>query len=238
VRDSVPEGHLAHFVRDMAMEEPDLSAPYAAWGEERGFPPYRPAMMTALPPYGTCRGVHSSRRLEKACGERVDFMAVTGMSKPDPACIREFRRRHRVALQGLFVQVLRVGREAGPARPGHVSLDGDEGEREPARGDELRADAGDGAEAAGGGGGVVAGSGGGGRPGGTGPDAGGGGGAPGGSTRGRRRRTAATARRRTCGAWRSEGSVDAWRRGDRSTERRRRRTTAARGRGPAGWGSA
>jgi hypothetical protein len=81
-------------------------------------------MMTAPLPYGYSQGVHSSRRPEKACEERVDFMAVTGMSKPDHSCIGEFRRRHRVALQGLFAQVLRVCREAGPARPGHVSLDG------------------------------------------------------------------------------------------------------------------
>jgi transposase len=124
VRDFVPEGHLAHFVRDLVVEELDLSAVYAAYGEERGHPPYHPAMMTALLLYGYCQGVYSSRRLEKACEERVDFMAVTGMSKPDHSCISEFRRRHRVALQGLFVQVLRVCREAGLARLGHVSLDG------------------------------------------------------------------------------------------------------------------
>lgn len=104
--------------------ELDLSGLYAAYEEERGYPPYHPAMMTALLLYGYCQGVYSSRRLEKACEERVDFMAVTGMSKPDHSCISEFRRRHRVALQGLFVQVLRVCRETGMARLGHVSLDG------------------------------------------------------------------------------------------------------------------
>lgn len=124
VRDFVPEGHLAHFVRDMVREDLDLSAIYAAYDEERGYPPYDPGMMTALLLYGYCQGVYSSRRLERACEERVDFMAVTGMAKPDHSRINEFRRRHREALQGLFVQVLGLCREAGLAKLGHVSLDG------------------------------------------------------------------------------------------------------------------
>lgn len=51
-------------------------------------------------------------------------MAVTGMSKPDHSRINEFRRRHREALKGLFVQVLGLCREAGLVTLGHVSLDG------------------------------------------------------------------------------------------------------------------
>jgi transposase len=124
VRDFVPEGHLAHFVREMVLEDLDLSAILASYTEARGYPPYHPAMMTALLLYGYCQGIYSSRRLEKACEERVDFMAVTGMAKPDHSRINEFRRRHREALKGLFVQVLGLCREAGLAKLGHVSLDG------------------------------------------------------------------------------------------------------------------
>jgi transposase len=40
-------------------------------------------MMTALLLPGYCRGIFSSRELEQACEERVDFMALTGMGKPD-----------------------------------------------------------------------------------------------------------------------------------------------------------
>ena len=124
VRDFVPEGHTAHFVREMVREDLDLSAIYAAYDEARGFPPYHPAMMTALLLYAYSQGVYSSRRIEKGCEERVDFMAVTGMSKPDHSRINEFRRRHRDALKGLFVQVLGLCREAGLVTLGHVSLDG------------------------------------------------------------------------------------------------------------------
>jgi len=81
-------------------------------------------MMTALLLYGYCRGVFSSRKLEQACEERVDFMALTGMVKPDHSTICQFRCDHRVALSELFVQVLALCREAGMVKLGHVALDG------------------------------------------------------------------------------------------------------------------
>src|SRR3712207_6980520 len=48
------------------------SAILAAFDEERGYPPYHPGMMVALLLYAYCRGVCSSRRIARACGERVD----------------------------------------------------------------------------------------------------------------------------------------------------------------------
>ena len=124
VKDFVPEDHLAHFVRDLVRENLDLSAILAGYDVDRGQPPYHPQMMTALLLYGYCRGVYSSRRIERGCRERVDFMAVTGMSAPDHSTISDFRRRHLKALAGLFVQVLALCREAGLAKLGHVALDG------------------------------------------------------------------------------------------------------------------
>jgi transposase len=124
VLDLVPEEHPAHFLRDLVRESLDLSEILGAYGEGRGQPPYHPTMMTALLLYAYSRGVYSSRRIARACEERVDFMAVTGMQKPDHDTINEFRRRHLPALKGLFGQVLRVCREAGLARLGHVALDG------------------------------------------------------------------------------------------------------------------
>jgi transposase len=120
----VPEGHVAHFVRNLVREELDLSAILAAYGEERGYPPYHPVMMTALLLYGYSRGVYSSRRLERACEERLDFLAVTAMNRPDHRTICEFRRRHLAALSDLFVQVLKLCQAAGLVRLGHVALDG------------------------------------------------------------------------------------------------------------------
>lgn len=124
VHDFVPPGHLAHFVRDTVREGLDLSAIVSSYAEDRGRPPYHPAMMVALLLYGYSRGVYSSRRLAQACEERVDVMAVTGLNKPDFRTISEFRRRHLGALAELFAQVLKLCRSAGLVKLGHVAVDG------------------------------------------------------------------------------------------------------------------
>jgi transposase len=124
VHDFVPAGHLAHFVRETVREGLDLSAIRASYAEERGYPPYHPGMMVALLLYAYSRGVYSSRRIAQACEERVDFMAVTGLNKPDFRTISEFRRRHLAALAGLFAQVLKLCQAAGLVKLGHVAVDG------------------------------------------------------------------------------------------------------------------
>jgi transposase len=124
VHEFVPPGHLAHFVRDTVREALDLSAILDTYTEERGFPPYHPGMMVALLLYGYSRGLYSSRQLARACEERVDVMAVTGLNRPDFRTISDFRKRHLVALSDLFVQVLQLCRAAGLVQFGHVAVDG------------------------------------------------------------------------------------------------------------------
>jgi len=122
--DLVPRDHLVHFIRDLVREELDLSAIFAAYRVRCGHPPYHPGLMTALLLYSYSRGLYSSRRIERACEERVDYMALTGMAKPDHSTICKFRNDHREALSELFVQVLSLCRDAGIAKLGHVALDG------------------------------------------------------------------------------------------------------------------
>lgn len=125
VGDFVKPKHLAVFVRDLVQGELDLTAIERTYSKDpRGFPPYHPGMMTALLLYAYCRGVYAARQIAIACEERVDFMALTGMQEPDFRTISDFRKVHRDALGGLFVQVLRLCREAGLAKLGHVALDG------------------------------------------------------------------------------------------------------------------
>lgn len=124
VGEFVPVGDLAHFVRELVRESLDLSAITDAYREERGFPPYHPVMMTALLLYAYCQGIYSSRRIAKACEQRLDFMAVTAMNRPDFRTISDFRKRHLAALGKLFVQVLKLCARAGLVKLGHVALDG------------------------------------------------------------------------------------------------------------------
>ncbi len=125
VSEFVPPGHLCLFVRDLAHGVLDLSAIERTYSREaRGYPPYHPAMLVALLLYAYTQGIYSSRRIAKACEERVDFMALTAMQQPDFRTISDFRKRHLEALSGLFVQVLALCRDAGLVKLGHVALDG------------------------------------------------------------------------------------------------------------------
>ncbi|MBU1674142.1 IS1182 family transposase [Patescibacteria group bacterium] len=124
VHELVPAGHLAHLIRDTVRESLDLSEILGAYDEERGYPPYHPAMMTCLLLYAYCQGIYSSRRIARACQERVDFMAVTALQRPDFRTVSDFRKRHLSALGDLFGQVLALCQRAGLVRLGHVALDG------------------------------------------------------------------------------------------------------------------
>lgn len=124
VLELVPEDDPAHMVRDLVREELDLSEILDEYDEERGYPPFHPAMMTALLLYAYTQGIYSSRRIARAVQTRVDFMAVTARQEPDFRTVNRFRARHLAVLAGLFEQVLRLCQRAGMVTLGHVALDG------------------------------------------------------------------------------------------------------------------
>src|SRR5262245_23472224 len=124
VQDWVPAGHLVHFVLHIVGDELDLKPILKKYDEERGYPPFHPKMMVALLLYAYSQGIYSSRRIAKACRERMDFIALLAMQCPDFRTISLFRLRHLEELKGLFGQVLKLCRKAGLAKLGHVAVDG------------------------------------------------------------------------------------------------------------------
>src|SRR5438105_11884127 len=124
VQDFVAEDHLARFVVRLVRDDLGLAVITGTYGSERGQPPFDPAMMTALLLYSYCCGVYSSRRIAKACRERVDFMSIVALDAPDFRTISDFRRRHLKALGELFKQILQLCEKAGLVKLGHVALDG------------------------------------------------------------------------------------------------------------------
>jgi transposase len=122
--DWVKSDDLVMFIRNLVLEELDLREIVDQYQEERGYPPFHPVMMTALVLYSYCQRIYSSRRIATACKQRVDFLALTGMQKPDHRTINLFRQRHLKALSGLFQQVLELCEKAGLVKLGHVAVDG------------------------------------------------------------------------------------------------------------------
>jgi transposase len=120
----LPGDHLAYFLSDV-VDHLDLSAITERYtGEERGYPPYHPAMMVKVLLYAYCIGVASSRKIEKHLCEDIAFRVLAANNTPDFRTISDFRKDHLRALAGLFLQVLRLCRKAGLVKLGHVALDG------------------------------------------------------------------------------------------------------------------
>ena len=124
-REWLAEDHLAYFLLDV-VRELDVSAieRKVLGGDPRGEQPWNARMMLALLIYGYCTGVRSSRKIERATYENVAFRVLAGNCHPDHSRISAFRKAHLQALQGLFLQVLRICQKAGLVKLGHVSLDG------------------------------------------------------------------------------------------------------------------
>lgn len=121
----VPEGDLAHFVSDLVESGTlDLSAIYASYEEERGYPPYDPRLMVKLLVYGYANGVMSSRKLEAATYRDVAVRMLCADQHPDYRSIARFRKRHLEALGELFVQALRLCKRARLVGLGSLALDG------------------------------------------------------------------------------------------------------------------
>ena len=123
--DWLPEKHFVYFLLDVLPEldlkpiEVKLQAK-----DPRGVLPYPPVFMVGLLLYAYCRGVFSSRRIECAIMERVDFRVLAGGLSPDHATIARFRRAHLEELKALFLQILKICEGAGLAGVGRVALDG------------------------------------------------------------------------------------------------------------------
>lgn len=123
-RDWLAEGHLVYFLLDV-MTEVDLSAIYAHYEKSgQGQPPYHPRMMVTLLVYAYCTGVFSSRKIRSRCETDAAFRVIVGEDIPDFRTISDFRKLHLPAMQSLFIEVLRLCREAGLLKVGRLALDG------------------------------------------------------------------------------------------------------------------
>ena len=75
---------------------------------KRGRPRYDRVMLLKIVLYGYMVGLNSSRELEEACVERIDFRVLTGGLMPSFSTITKFRAERDEALSGLFPQVLSI----------------------------------------------------------------------------------------------------------------------------------
>ena len=120
----LPEDHLAYFVSDAvdAMDLRDFHARYEGDGRRRQ--PFDPRMMVKILIYGYASGVFSSRKVARKLHEDVAFRMLCANNYPAHRTIREFRQLHLEEFSALFVQVVKLAREAGLVSLGRVGVDG------------------------------------------------------------------------------------------------------------------
>lgn len=120
----LPEGHLAHFVSEM-VDELDLAAFHARYaGDGRRRQPFDPLMMVKVLVYAYASGVFSSRKIATRMQEDVGFRLLGANNFPAHRTIREFRQVHVTEFSALFIQVVRLAKEAGLIKMGRLAVDG------------------------------------------------------------------------------------------------------------------
>lgn len=122
--DWLPADHTARFVSEIVDESLDLTSIYVSYANATGAPPFDPRMMLKLLLYAYSTGVTSSREVERRCHVDVAFRWLSANTAPDYRSLARFRRRHLVAMNDLFVQVLVLCAAAGLVKLGRVALDG------------------------------------------------------------------------------------------------------------------
>jgi transposase len=124
LRDWLPDGHLAWFVRDV-VDHLDLAPFYRAHrADGHGHPAYDPKLLLGVLLYAYCLGVRSSRQVERRCVEDLAFRVLAANQTADHVTIARFRARHETALAGFLVASLKLCAAAGMVRVGTVALDG------------------------------------------------------------------------------------------------------------------
>ena len=124
MRDWLEEGHLAWFIIDV-VEQMDTTALHKLHPNDgSGRPAYDPEMMCALLLYAYSNGLRSSRRIEASSHTDAAYRVICGGLTPDHATIARFVVNQQDALEGLFVQGLRLCAAAGLVDLSVVALDG------------------------------------------------------------------------------------------------------------------
>lgn len=116
----IPDGHLAKLVLSIVsgLNIDTIVSKFSSVGQRA----YSPRILLSILFYGYSVGVRSSRKLSKACEERVDFMYLTKKLRPSHKTISEFRRENLSELSELFQEILLIGIKLGVVKIGNIKL--------------------------------------------------------------------------------------------------------------------
>ncbi len=119
----VGQDHPVRLV-DEILQLLDWSGWEAEYNGRIGQPPIHPRILASVILYGLSLGIRSSRALERATSNALDFIWLSSGRAIDHATICEFRTRFGRQLKDLFRQLGRQARSLGLIRLNQVALDG------------------------------------------------------------------------------------------------------------------
>jgi transposase len=113
------------YVLNTVVEYLDIKSIYAHTDNDQGgCPAYHPRMMLKVLIYAYSEGISSSRKIARRLESDVKFMYLSGMQAPDFRTINNFRKDNLGHLVELFIQVVKLCKELGLVRLGHIAIDG------------------------------------------------------------------------------------------------------------------
>ena len=119
----IPENHLVRVV-DKVINEITLSPLFDTY-KGGGASSYSPRIMLKILTYSYIEKIYTTRRIEKALKENLNFMWISGMSTPDHGTIHNFRaKRMKEAVEDVFSSVVEVLIERGYVKSENLFIDG------------------------------------------------------------------------------------------------------------------
>ena len=119
----IPENHVVRIV-NRAIDKIDLK-PLIAKYSGGGTSSYHPVMMLKLLIYAYVDKIYSSRRIEKATRENINYMWLCGFLTPDFKTINNFRgQRMKDVLEKVFYEIVDVLIQEGYVKLENYFLDG------------------------------------------------------------------------------------------------------------------
>jgi len=123
--DTIPDDHPVRLFSE-TLKALDFSKWESMYVRVVGQPPIHPRVLAGCILYGLSLGIRSSRKLEDAAVNRLDFIWLLEGFVPDHATICKFRTQFGKEIKDLFRQVGRVAMEMNLVALNQVLLDGSE----------------------------------------------------------------------------------------------------------------
>lgn len=122
----LPSDHPVHFFNQIVEKELAVSKilKQSSSSGSHGRPSYDPVMLLKIVLYGYMEGTKSSRLLEKACIERLDFRFLTGGLTPSFSTITKFRADHSETLAALLSESISLALKDDLVEMKDVAFDG------------------------------------------------------------------------------------------------------------------